>query len=105
MVYCYGYYTCRYSYINRTANIYCSARESCHESFITSDGVDLNLYLLGHHSGYNAVVKCSDSDHCSIFCGGENACLDMRLECIGICTVHDCDIFVYISYPCTHKVF
>eukprot|EP01083_Nonionella_stella_P289770 986074_1 len=91
--YCQADGSCRGAFISQSSPIYCAGAgqyPSCRQSFIESNGVDLDLYLTGYRSGQEATVHCSSSDHCSFFCYGFMACYNLKIVCDGTCTIH-CD--------------
>eukprot|EP01083_Nonionella_stella_P201627 737455_1 len=86
-IYCQADFSCAGASISGSSTIYCGAARSCYQSVIQTNGVDLNLHLTGYHSAHNATVYCNSSDHCSIFCQGQDACYNLNVVCDGTCTI------------------
>eukprot|EP01083_Nonionella_stella_P129277 392188_1 len=112
-IYCEAKDSCRTSLLSTTADVYCLGRRgcgsapatiqnalhvycmgfwACNSASISSKGLGHThyAYFLGSKSGKSGSYHCKTNDHCILYCGARDACLNLALTCEGTCTVY-CD--------------
>ena len=66
-IYCFATKSCAHSKIYHVSTIYALGYDTLFETHIFSNGSNIDIYLLSHHSGYGMELTCQGDDKCTIY--------------------------------------